>query len=62
MVPSNVDHPIRSEWSKCDDEDDDGIFVADGERPGGAMARERDTSLPGTIQRMESTERTRGRW
>jgi hypothetical protein len=56
-VSSNVDRPIRSEQSRCDDEDDDCVFVADGERPGGAMAEKHENSIPSTIQRTESTGR-----
>jgi hypothetical protein len=48
-VSSNVDCPIRSERSRCDDEDDDGVFIADGERPGGAMAGKHKNSIPSTI-------------
>jgi hypothetical protein len=61
-VSSNVDRPIRSIRSRRDDEDDGGVFVANGERPGGAMAGKHENSILNTIQRSESTGREWRTW
>jgi hypothetical protein len=36
--------------SRHEDEDDGGVLVADDERPSGAMAENRENSIPGTIR------------